>query len=255
MGLDTGTGDDPCCWHNLSYISFCAFSAIRNWAQPKTATGHTAFHILCRVPLLASSPNPELFFLSKFEKKTCPHMPNRDTGEKMFMGQQVCTNTTLDQVPLYLYESKSVSHSVDLTLGHPMNYSLWGSSTDGILQARMLEWVAIPFSRGSSWPGITPESPTLQADSLLSEPNREAFLTYLIYKYLHVVYLTVHIFPGDSGKESAYQCGRHGFTLWVRKIPWRRKWQPTPAFLSGKSHGQRNMVVYSPWSHKELDTT
>ena len=182
-------------------------------------------------------------------------MPNRDTGEEMFMGQQVCTNTTLDQVPLYLYESKSVSHSVDLTFCHPMNYSLWGSSTGGILQARMLERVAIPFSRGPSWPGITPESPTLQAEALLSEPNREDFLTYLIYKYRHIVYLTVHIFPGDSGKESPYQCRRHGFNLWVRNISWRRKWQPTPEFLSGKSHGQRNLAVYGPWSHKELDTT
>ena len=41
----------------------------------------------------------------------------------------------------------------------------------------------------------------------------------------------------------------------VRKIPWRRKWQPTPVFLPGKSHGQRSLVGYSPWGHKELDTT
>ena len=34
---------------------------------------------------------------------------------------------------------------------------------------------------------------------------------------------------------------------------WRRKWQPTPVFLSGKSHGQRSLVGYSPWGHKELD--
>ena len=36
---------------------------------------------------------------------------------------------------------------------------------------------------------------------------------------------------------------------------WRRKWQPTPIFLPGKSHGQRSLVGYSPWGHKELDTT
>ena len=36
---------------------------------------------------------------------------------------------------------------------------------------------------------------------------------------------------------------------------WRRKWQPTPVFLPGKSHGLRNLVGYSPWGHKELDTT
>ena len=40
-----------------------------------------------------------------------------------------------------------------------------------------------------------------------------------------------------------------------RKIPWRREWLPTPVFLPGKSHGQRSLVGYSPWGHKELDTT
>ena len=38
---------------------------------------------------------------------------------------------------------------------------------------------------------------------------------------------------------------------WVRKIPWRRAWQPTSIFLSGEFHAQRNLVGYSPWDHKE----
>ena len=41
---------------------------------------------------------------------------------------------------------------------------------------------------------------------------------------------------------------------WVGKTPWRRKWQPTPVFLPGKSHGQRSLMGYSPWSCKESDT-
>ena len=48
---------------------------------------------------------------------------------------------------------------------------------------------------------------------------------------------------------------RHGFNLWVRKIPWRRKWQPTPVFLPGKSNGQRSLAGYSPWGCKESDMT
>ena len=48
---------------------------------------------------------------------------------------------------------------------------------------------------------------------------------------------------------------RHGFNSWVGKIPWRWRWHPTPIFLSGKFHGQRGLVSYSPWGHKELDTT
>ena len=51
------------------------------------------------------------------------------------------------------------------------------------------------------------------------------------------------------------QCGRPRFNPWVRKIPWRREWQPTPIFLPGESHGQRSLVGCSPWGHKESDTT
>jgi len=42
---------------------------------------------------------------------------------------------------------------------------------------------------------------------------------------------------------------------WVGKIPWRRKWQPTQVFLPRKSHGQRNLMGYSPWGCKESDMT
>ena len=62
---------------------------------------------------------------------------------------------------------KSVSCPVvSSTLCDPMDCSLSGSPIHGILQARILEWVTIPFSRGSSRPGIEPGSPALQADSL-----------------------------------------------------------------------------------------
>ena len=51
------------------------------------------------------------------------------------------------------------------------------------------------------------------------------------------------------------QCGRLGFDPWVGKIPWKGKWQPTPVFLPGESHGQRSLAGYSLWDHKESDTT
>ena len=41
----------------------------------------------------------------------------------------------------------------------------------------------------------------------------------------------------------------------VGKIPWRRDWQPTPVLLPGEFHGQRSLVVYSPWGRKDSDTT
>ena len=58
-----------------------------------------------------------------------------------------------------------------------------------------------------------------------------------------------------SGKESACQCRRRRFNPWVGKIPWSRKWQPTPVFLPGESHGQRSPAGYSPWGRKKSDMT
>ena len=52
-----------------------------------------------------------------------------------------------------------------------------------------------------------------------------------------------------SGKEFAWRCR---YDLWVRKIPWRRKWQPTPVFLPGKFHGQKSLAGYSPWGIKRI---
>ena len=53
-----------------------------------------------------------------------------------------------------------------------------------------------------------------------------------------------------SGKESTCRFRRHGFNPWVRRMPWRRKWQPTPVFLPGKSHAQGSLVGYSPWGRR-----
>ena len=69
-------------------------------------------------------------------------------------------------------------------------------------------------------------------------------------------YIKLEILGGSSVKnlpiwqENTYQCRRPGFAPWVRKIPWIWKWQPTPVFLPEKSHGQRSLVGYSPWGHK-----
>ena len=70
---------------------------------------------------------------------------------------------------------------------------------------------------------------------------------------------TIMGFPGGAlGKGSACNArdaGRRGFDPWVRKIPWKRAWQPTPVFLSKKFHGQRSLEGYSPWICKESDMT
>ena len=64
---------------------------------------------------------------------------------------------------------------------------------------------------------------------------------------IHLLW-TIHRvgFPGGSVSMQETQVWS-----WVRKIPWRRKWQPTPGFLPGKSHGQRSLAVYIPWACKK----
>ena len=84
----------------------------------------------------------------------------------------------------------------------------------------------------------------------------------VIHKWLLVIRLNL-IEPRGllrwlSSKEFTCQFRRHkrhGFDPWVWKIPWRRKWRPTPVFLPGKSHGQKSLVGYSPWGLKELDSS
>ena len=61
--------------------------------------------------------------------------------------------------------------------------------------------------------------------------------------------------PSWLSKKIRLRGGRPGFDPWVGRIPWRRKWQPTPVFLPGEFHGQRSLEGYSPWGCRESDTT
>ena len=64
---------------------------------------------------------------------------------------------------------------------------------------------------------------------------------------------------GSDGNESACYAGALGLIpgsdSWVRKITWRREWQPIPIFVPGVFLGQRSLAGYSPWDHKESDRT
>ena len=76
-------------------------------------------------------------------------------------------------------------------------------------------------------------------------------LTHTIISFLKHISCISFLFPWWlCGKESTCQSRKHRLNPRVRKIPWRRKGQPTPVFLPGKSHGQRSLVGYSPWGHK-----
>ena len=59
-------------------------------------------------------------------------------------------------------------------------------------------------------------------------------------------------FPGGSVVKNLPAMRRHEFNPWVRKIPWKKKWQPTLVFLPGKSYGQGSLVGYSTWICKRV---
>ena len=68
------------------------------------------------------------------------------------------------------------------------------------------------------------------------------------------IYICVGFPGGSDGKESACSSGDPGLIPQFAKIPWRRKWQPTPVFLPRRFHGQRSLAGYSPEGLKESDT-
>ena len=103
------------------------------------------------------------------------------------------------------------------------------------------------FSGDIPDPGIEPGSPALQEDVLPSELPGKPYVMLL-----HTIMLKG--LPGGSDhKECACNAGDPG------SIPglgsWRREWEPTPVSLPGEFQGQRSLAGYSPWGHKELDTT
>ena len=176
---------------------------------------------------------------------------------------------------MYLfYICCSVAESCPV-LCDPMDCSPPGSSAHGIFQARILQWVAISFSRGSSWIRDQTHVSCIGRWILYHWATREALIWLLMfwafyffqlywgildkYNCTYLKYVTwwfhfkrpycehLGLPRWLSAKESACQCRRHGFDPWVGRIPWRRKCQPTPVFLPGKSHGQRSLAGYSPW--------
>ena len=111
-----------------------------------------------------------------------------------------------------------------LVLCDPMNYSLPGSSVHGIFQARILQWVAISYSGWFSQPRNRTQVSCLADGFFTPEPRLPRWCQW------QKICLPMQ------------RCQRLGFNPWVRKIPWGRKWLPTPVFLLTKFHGQRSLV-------------
>ena len=139
------------------------------------------------------------------------------------------------------------------------------------LQARILEWVAFSFSRGSSQPrdqtqvsritggfftscATTPKSTGVGSLSLL----QWIFLTQESNQgLLHCRQVLYQLSYKGSPAGKLANSQRYFKYQLINKylLNTRRKWQPTPVVLPGESRGQRSLAGYSPWGHKESDTT
>ena len=99
---------------------------------------------------------------------------------------------------------------------------------------------------------------TVKNKSCNLEKKKKRFLGIESLSISQSAFNTYYHLLWQSHKESTCQCKRHKrldlIPEWGR-FPWSKKWQPTPVFLPGKFHGQRSLVGYSPWGHKELDMT
>ena len=126
------------------------------------------------------------------------------------------------------------------TLCDPMNWNLTGSSVHGLFQARIVEWVAISYSTGSSQTRNWTHVSSIGRWILYHCATWEA-QSYILYIYIYLVTQTVKNLPVMQ---------ETGLNPWVGKIPWRREWLPIPVFLPRESHGQGSLVGYSPWSCK-----
>ena len=155
-----------------------------------------------------------------------------------------------------------------LTLCNLMDCSLPGSSVHGILQARILEWAAIPFFRESSWPRDWTYASCIAGGFFTIWATRETLrkcdaCMYMLEKAMapHSSTLAWKIpwmeEPGGPQSMGLLRVGQDLATLLslFTFLHWRRQWQPTPVFLPGESQGCGSLVGYHLWGRTELDTT
>ena len=108
------------------------------------------------------------------------------------------------------------------------------------------KWLWLLVGKNNQYPATKTSVSTI-------EVGYQPVITFIISSYW--MFIINGLPTWFSGVESACQCMRCWFDPWVRKIPLRRKWQSTPVFLPGESHGQRSLAGYGPEGCRELDPT
>ena len=127
----------------------------------------------------------------------------------------------------------------------------WWTGRPGVLRFMGLQRVRHDWATELNWKLLNWVISNLQGSPIFFYIQSPSGINYLITNFVPIL-----SFPGGSdGKSVCLQCRRPQFDPWVRKIFWRRKWQPTPVVLPGKFHGPRGLEGYSPWGCKELDAT
>ena len=129
---------------------------------------------------------------------------------------------------------------------YPRSLVLTHFHDTGLLLSAFHRW----GSRGSwRWTG-TQSLIWLQISTCTSVLLKLPLFANLLCSFSHIAH-TLWGFPGGSAvKKLPPRAGDTGSIPGSGKIPWRRKWHPTPVFFPGKSHGQRSLAGYSPWGHK-----
>ena len=104
---------------------------------------------------------------------------------------------------------------------------------------------------------VWPISLSIMPFSFIHVVANDRISFFLMTEYCSVIQTHTHTDTdfSDGSVVTSKRCKWCGFDPWVGKIPWRKKWKPTPVFLPGKSHEQRSLVGYSPWGWKELGMT
>ena len=124
---------------------------------------------------------------------------------------------------------------------------------------RLLEWVVISFSRGSSRPRDQTQVSHIVSSCFTIWTTREvlqgyyAIIKYVLSPYI-IIALSMNILPALSSTFCSNKMLVSIHSPSKTFYMWRWAWQLTPIFLPGKSHGQRSLVGYNPWTCKELDT-
>ena len=113
----------------------------------------------------------------------------------------------------------------------------------------MTLWSLLPtcFMLSSAFSRCVTKNCCIQKCTKITEELRNTSITYGLASQAPQASLVIKNPPANAGDI------RGKFHPWVRKIPWRREWQPIPLFLPGESHGQTSLVGYSPRGRKELE--